>query len=254
MNRIIVILVFILLPAGPLFAIGLGFYTNGDFGYYNFKNQTYSLVNPDLRKTENTVGISPGIGIILDTNCAKDKLFNYRLKIGVEKVYFMFKGDSDFYRFNLINTFGFGVLRRDNIRVWLGPLLGLHYIYGKRTIEDVGQVPSIYTIYYSGPFKQKLEYGSLNADLGLNIGVNVNFSKLITLSFDLGLSCTYASGYIYRKIYGYTFPPELQKRTDEHFRFIGFESNITVSCMFRIKDEFKKLESDKPVEIDVIVP
>jgi hypothetical protein len=58
---IIFSIIIIVLSVKPIFAAGLGFYTNADFGYFSFKNQTYPITNPKVKRTENAVVCLPGL-------------------------------------------------------------------------------------------------------------------------------------------------------------------------------------------------
>ena len=57
-------------------------------------------------------------GFSLDTNVAKNRLFNYRLNVG-----YQWSSFSD--GLSLDNVFGFGVLRNRHVRLWIGPSIRL---------------------------------------------------------------------------------------------------------------------------------
>ena len=62
-------------------------------------------------------------GFILDTNLARDSVFNYRLNVGLGAL----DAEDDFGTalelggVTVDNTFGFGVVRSKSFRLWIGP-------------------------------------------------------------------------------------------------------------------------------------
>ena len=162
-------LVLSLLLATPMVAsaAGMGVYVPvslGDSGSYTYSPDYTSDVEVDRDyKT------SAGLGLTFDTNIGKDKLFNYRL--GLE--YINLKVDnSDFTssntgygRFNLVNTFGFGVLRTESVRLWIGPRINVGW---NVDASDAS-------------------YSELAFELGIApaIGVNVNLGRVVSLAADI---------------------------------------------------------------------
>ena len=120
---------------------------------------------------------TPGFGLMFDSNLGKDKLFNYRL--GLE---FMNRtvdtvdgravdcsGDEcDMFRFQVVQTFGFGVLRTEMVRLWVGPRLNLGYNY-KSNEYSFGTNTNV------------------NFEIGIApaVGVNLNFGRYFAISADL---------------------------------------------------------------------
>ena len=110
---------------------------------------------------------SVGLGIAFDSNIGKDKLFNYRL--GVE---FMNEeadncaGDCDLgTKINIVNTFGFGVLRTETVRLWVGPRVNIGWTFD--TYDNNGA-------------RAEFEFGVAPA-----VGVNVNLGRVVSLAADL---------------------------------------------------------------------
>ena len=75
-----------------------------------------------------------GLGMAFDSNIGQDKLFNYRLGLEVLKQKFekvdgsSCTGDCDFgTRINMVHTFGFGLLRTQTVRLWIGPRINMAY-------------------------------------------------------------------------------------------------------------------------------
>ena len=72
-------------------------------------------------------------GFVMDTAPAQDRLFNYRLNVGLEA----FEADwddtcceMDLGGVAVDNTFGFGVLRTDSVRLWVGPRVRVGFYGG----------------------------------------------------------------------------------------------------------------------------
>ncbi|MBN2402898.1 MAG: hypothetical protein JXN64_10920 [Spirochaetes bacterium] len=168
--------------SSDLYAIGLGGYITGAGGSYDW---TYSMREYD--ETEITVDSNVfklGGGFILDTAVAKDTLFNYRLNVGYtalvidneEGVYDIYGWD-----FHVYNTFGFGLVRTESIRFWIGPQAGLGLYYGEWDVsEDTYDTNSFSTFFLS---------------IGGAIGLNYNISSRFSLGFDGGIRFASHSGY-----------------------------------------------------------
>jgi hypothetical protein len=119
---------------------------------------------------------SAGIGFVFDTNIGKDKLFNYRL--GLEYVRTELDnidGNSlpagstfDKSTFNIVNTFGFGLLRTQTVRLWVGPRVNVQFENADFEVFSISGSQS-----------------SIGVGLGLAAGVNVNLGKVVSLAADL---------------------------------------------------------------------
>ena len=115
-----------------------------------------------------------GFGVAFDSNIGKDKLFNYRL--GLEYMNQEIDtvdgesctGDCDFTRLNMVHTFGFGVLRTQTVRLWVGPRINLAYNSHEETYAN-----ETFTMSH-------FEFGVAPA-----VGVNVNLGRLVSLGADL---------------------------------------------------------------------
>jgi hypothetical protein len=86
-----------------------------------------------------------GLGFCFDTNVAQDLLFNYRLSVGYQHVegdYSGLKQDGD--GFNIDNAFGFGIVRNNNVRVWIGPGVRLGFDFFNDSYDfAIGAGPEI---------------------------------------------------------------------------------------------------------------
>ena len=167
-----IILLSFILCSSTLFAGGLGIYMLNVID----ENSLY-----DSDGTGKEYGYSPGVGITYDTNVGNNSLFNYRLGID----YYKAEGTTYFYDYDmngtqsplqkksakkstlsLVNTFGFGIYRSKNLRLWLGPQITFMRI------------------------KENDEYNNYYGDFtgGPAVGMNYNFNKAdLSLSVDAAL-------------------------------------------------------------------
>ena len=147
----------LLFASSSAMAIGVGVY--GDFQRGTTSSRTYFNVSSD------DIGVSGGL--VLDTNVAKNNLFNYRMHLDYtnlqrknylhEKQFYVGKENHNIL--NMQNSFGFGIVRLQNFRFWLGPHVHISYDFDDK---------------------------HLGTNLGLALGFNYNMAKLITLSLDCG--------------------------------------------------------------------
>ncbi|MBN1495499.1 MAG: hypothetical protein JXA07_01945 [Spirochaetes bacterium] len=105
-------------------------------------------------------------------------------------------------RFNFDNTFCFSLLKKNYLDLWLGPQVGVHYIFGKTryNICDahygntafVAAVPLMGYILKTWYNVAKYNMGSLH--LGLVLGINIITTKNVILSLSGGLKYSAAVG------------------------------------------------------------
>lgn len=161
-----------LLLAMPMAASAAGMGVYVPFSGSNTMSVTDSPDNGVEEDLDFDFKSSAGLGLAFDTNIGKDKLFNYRLglefmKQEVDKL----NGNScisgcDFgTRVNMVNTFGFGVLRTQTVRLWVGPRINIAYDW------DTGD---------DGWNRVGFEFGVAPA-----VGVNVNLGRLVSLGADV---------------------------------------------------------------------
>lgn len=119
-----------------------------------------------------------GFGLVFDSNIGKNKLMNYRVGIEYQKTTRdTIDGHScsrycDMTRLNLVQTFGFGVLRTRMVRLWVGPRINIAWNY-QSTDYDTGYYENTYT-------EAAFEIGIAPA-----VGVNVNLGRVVSLAFDV---------------------------------------------------------------------
>ncbi len=122
-------LVFLLLQ-GNAFAVGLGFYGTVQGGEGDWEEEDNG---PDFEYDDGDTS-RVGFGFTFDTAVLKDDVFNYRLNAGFEAfdadfVAGSFSDTAELGGIAVDNSFGFGLLRTENVRLWAGPRVRVA-IYG----------------------------------------------------------------------------------------------------------------------------
>jgi hypothetical protein len=106
-------------------AIGKGFYVQLGSGSADWTTEVDDTGN-EFDTSSDTGHL--GAGFVLDTATDVDKLFNYRFQVGYERYTDDPNDSSQKYDFDSLvvdQDFGFGVVRNDSLRFWLGPELRL---------------------------------------------------------------------------------------------------------------------------------
>ncbi|MFC1761858.1 hypothetical protein ACFL6U_07230 [Planctomycetota bacterium] len=157
------------------------------------------------------------IGFVFDSAVARNQLFNYRLNAGYDRVEYdvtnkttsaKYQYESD--RFVLSQDFGFAVLRKKLVRLWIGPELKLAFETGERQSDT------------------RYEVGLFEAGVGPVIGANFNFGPVFTL----GLK----AGYLFEGFVGIEqFDP-----TSVDWEVTGTNQEVffNLSAIFRIRDSY----------------
>lgn len=148
-------------------AAGLGFYGSAGGGTADWSVDGSSINTQNFGKDTGHLGI----GLVMDTAPARDKLFNYQLNIGYDR--FSNRGGSawgsaDFDGFVVSNNFGFGTMISPTTRVWFGPEL--------RVIWTDGH-PDKYKDYKIHLF---------GFGIGPVVGMNLNYDDTHTLVLKMG--------------------------------------------------------------------
>lgn len=127
-----------------------------------------------------------GAGIFIDNRLASQRVFNYRPAFIYERVNYDNGRSSENYfsRFAFDQLFGFGILRKQNIRLWLGPQVRLAYMNWN---DD-------------DPEYENWRFGFGIAPM---FGSNFNLGSVMTLCLDIGLRSNFYFGkYNYSYTYG----------------------------------------------------
>lgn len=232
-----VTILIVLFISSSAMAIGIGVYGDVQRGTTSYAQ--------DFSGSTSDTGVSGGL--VLDTNVAKDSLFNYRLKLGAGQVWS--KGMT-VNRASLIQTFGISPapLRGENVRFWFGPRIGLHYLnadfssrYGIDQTTLLLMMMMTGTVFPAMP--TKLTMNGFKGDIGLVFaGFNFNFGPVVTLSFEFGFDYGYMIG---KAEFEEATPPRWLTAAGE-----GFEGFATMAVLFRINDNY----SSQPSSADLATP
>ena len=100
-----------------LMANGIGFYVTG-----TKRNVEWVYLTPETDSDISGIGL----GIVFDSNVAYDMLFNNRIQAGYSSGIAKYENsrysDIKYSDFHFYHSFGFGIVREENIRFWIGPL------------------------------------------------------------------------------------------------------------------------------------
>lgn len=180
------LLALLLIPLA-LNAIGLGVYT--PIGFAEKSSATYSsnylsTYVPDYTLDTNYKE-SFGVGFVFDTNVQKKRLFNYRLGIEVLERGARDRNDKPCQngcetgtRVNAVHTFGFGIIRNENLRLWVGPRV--NFAFTSNSGNDS------YSTY------------EMEAGIAPAVGFNLVLNRRVSLSFDIDYRFADISGRTYQ--------------------------------------------------------
>lgn len=191
-------------------AIGIGFNLTGGGGSADWEvERDFWPYGEDDDDVDVTRG---GIGFIFDTTVAKNKLFNYRLNIGSEAVDY----DTDYFGtfetkgWFMAHDFGFGIVRKKNLRIWAGPEVRLSFSQGE--LENNSNTELYMATFGVGPV----------------LGLNLHFGKRVSLALKMGALSMGGGGYIENKTFGLEWDI-----TEE-----GSYSFVNVGVIFRLGDNY----------------
>lgn len=130
---ILPVLLIIPLMAEPADAVGLGIYLQGGLGSSDLEGGTEytSVIGNTSVQDQTSDAYYTGAGLVLDTNLSRDRLFSYRLYLGIEKFHWdSFPGGRklDLEQFVMTHDFGFTLESTDEASSWVGPELRLTYL------------------------------------------------------------------------------------------------------------------------------
>ncbi|MBN2160580.1 MAG: hypothetical protein JW807_14420 [Spirochaetes bacterium] len=210
---------------GPYGSFGLGSSTFGKIDV--FQNDQYGMPFSFPEK------FSAGGGFMIDTNCSRDKLFNYRFTFGAERLFSKRFVPSDETRISMINTFGLGVARNRFVRFWIGPQIGIHM--NKDKLRSNMLETGYYLYYYS---QVSSEYTYFGGSLGLAAGINLNFVSGITFAIDVAAryQISYGIEHIQAMIADmYLFYP---MSMNSWASSSSLYASVTIAVLYRVNDSF----------------
>jgi len=118
--QVLVVSLMLIWGASSASALGLGTYYNLGWG-----SGEIELDDNDFTFDIDSDHKTRAIGFVLDTNVAKDSVFNYRLNVSLDKM--DIDGGPSLDGYVMDHTFGFGVFRNKYVRLWIGPQINLSY-------------------------------------------------------------------------------------------------------------------------------
>jgi hypothetical protein len=193
-------------------AVGLG-------GYINYGNGSvsWSVENAFDTWDDDADFTVTGYGFVMDSNVARNSLFNYRLQIGFENWSEDLESDVTYELSGLVLTqdFGFGIVRTPAVRLWLGPEVRLAYVTG--TPENESDLEMYIFCYGIGPV----------------FGANFHMGSAVSLSVK--------AGYLYEGFVGagdWANTMGYSSDYDEVYWGASSQFFINFSILFRIGDAF----------------
>jgi hypothetical protein len=214
-----------LFSASQAFAAGAGVYITGTYGMMKWNYEPDSAGSVQVPFDSDITKI--GLGLIFDTNVSKDRLFNYRLNLGLDYISLNYNRraktnnyyesyniptelkDRNCLGFHANNTFGFGLYRSESYRIWVGPQVGFGFYYDDKDKSNITKSP--FWNYY--------------AMAGIAAGINMHMSESVSLAFDCGFRYTMNVG----------------GNDDECPAFIngkGYEAFLTIGAILKFNDTF----------------
>ena len=164
---------------------------------------------------------SLGGGFVMDTAVANDRVFNYRFNFEHEKLEYEYDEISmthDFARTSLNQTFGFGIVRNEDVRIWFGPHISLSYISAKDS----------HTV---GNLRETIEVDAVGFGIGPVIGTNIHIGHEVSLGLEAGYRKTFYFGTA-------DIDHSMNHYDSDSGYFDSSESAFFIKCsiLFRIKD------------------
>lgn len=156
-------------------AIGKGFYVQTGTGSESW-TVDYDITPQQTYDSDTT---HTGIGFVLDTATARDRLFNYRFQVGYEKYEDKPNNSGNKLKMNSLvidQDFGFGLVRNHSIRFWLGPEIRIAFASG--TTEGINTYDVV----------------SVGFGIGPAIGINFHTSRRMSLALKVAHLKTSYSG------------------------------------------------------------
>lgn len=225
---IVIVLISIFLISNYAHAVGIGVYADSGIGYIKWKYGDmymgkYTFIKP--------LNYFIGGGLILDTCVSEDKLFNYRLNLGYNRL--IQSHEIKMHQLTWVNTFGFGILRTELIRLWLGPQLGMGYefvVYRAESQRDRQRLRE------GWPIMRPHKFNIVSIHLGLALGANFNFDHGISLAVEGGFK---GGTHIIDELIG-----NGEDISDHRLKLVDFfyEGYVSFGIMFRINEQFSQVK------------
>jgi hypothetical protein len=255
----------LLLTAGFMVMLGANAMATGIGGYVDVGGggHFYDVTTKDYTKSGDASFVNVLGGFILDTNTGGTGIFNYRMKIG-GGAYVKYEREMDLKisKVDMENTFGFGIVRKEKIRFWIGPSIGVNYQWGKSEssrrylgslkatesynwwhdpfpvqgdIITIGYLvgTEFYPLYLFGLYQDKIKKISFGGgSIGLTTGLNINIIKEFGIGLELGFKYDLTAGTQKREVDHFLYSNPYGKFKDDLF-IHGWNLFGSVSFMYR---------------------
>ncbi len=250
-SRAATVLVLIMLYAPPLFASGIGISFHGGGGQFMYSGSDFLFTQGPYAPLQEGMKFYGG-NLVFDTSVAKDRVFNYRLGLGADSFsYNNLSRSKNLFRANIVNTFGLGFVRTEDLRVWIGPQFGMHciagpYIDGSDDFYYYSMLSysgdPAFVLYLMNQETERIEYtGSFS--LGLALGFNIHFGSAVSFAIDFG----FRYGFVV-PIFNSYLPRDTQ--SIEGFGEIGFIFRIRDNYSARAKKKGDTGPARKPADLE----
>ena len=123
--------------ATAVMAFGIGAYATLGDGNTSYDYSKYEYFAAGKMKESSDLAI--GGGLVMDSNLAYDRVFNWRMKLGIEQLKADREAEMKLLRLHMNHLFGFGIVRTQVIRLWLGPQVGVNYSWGTALVLEIMQ-------------------------------------------------------------------------------------------------------------------
>lgn len=207
MKKIFIISLFlIIIFSAPVFSIGFGIYGTGGYG----KVDMLKLVdnNSDYRVKYSMENALYGGGILFESGTESEDYHN-RLNLGLEGST-VYAGRFDYNRLirtKIENVFAFRVAGSEQVRFWIGPLIGFNLLTGlsnttrndrwtgqriKYYLTALAATPpafQYYGLYYI--FLERIWKRTFGVfiPIGIALGTNINLASNVAITLEGGFRC-----------------------------------------------------------------
>lgn len=134
-----------------------------------------------------------GCGIMLDTGRGRGSLLDYRLTLGYE---FRHSGDTmaaGLHNIAATHTLSFGIIQSEPVRFWMGPRIGLGYLWGRNSYTGVNSLSSDLALLYPGSImyglylsRERLKFSYFHLQAGIALGVDIHIGRNVSVPVEVG--------------------------------------------------------------------
>jgi len=217
-HTLAVSIIYLILISAPAFPSGFGLYGTGGYG----KADILKLVDHggDYRVNYSSEGFFYGGGLLIESGNESEGYHN-RFNLGLEGLTGFDRRFSyrRLMRAKIENVFAFRIAETDQVRFWIGPLLGVHLLTGltnatrsdqwsgERIRYNLAALASttaafrdygLYSIYFDRVWKRVL---GVFIPIGIATGTNIRLGESASFTLEAGLRC----GFYYLRKGGFNY-------------------------------------------------